>query len=71
MTANVGPMDRAMRIVLGLGLLSLLFLIDGNAKWLGLIGLVPLLTALARRCPLYTIVGISTCGAGGSSPEAR
>jgi hypothetical protein len=30
-------------------------------KWLGLIGLVPLLTALAGWCPAYTILGVKTC----------
>lgn len=61
MTRNVGPVDRALRIVAGLVLLSLLFVLDGNLRWLGLIGLVPLLTAVVANCPAYSVLGLSTC----------
>lgn len=61
MTRNIGTLDRAIRVVLGLALLSLLVLLDGNMRWLGLIGLVPLLTALIGNCPLYSLAGLSTC----------
>ncbi len=61
MIANVGSVDRILRIVLGLALLSLLFLLDGNARWLGLIGLVPLATALLGWCPAYSALGVSSC----------
>lgn len=61
MTRNVGNLDRALRVVIGLALLSLLFLLDGNLRWIGLIGLVPLLTAFLGTCPLYSLVGLSTC----------
>jgi hypothetical protein len=60
MTCNVGTADRILRALAGLALLSLLVLLDGNARWLGLIGLVPLLTAAVRFCPLYTALGIHT-----------
>lgn len=60
MTPNVGTVDRVLRVLVGLGLLSLLVLLDGNARWFGLIGLVPLLTAGIRFCPLYTLVGVRT-----------
>ena len=63
MTANVGTVDRVLRVLVGLGLLSLLVLLDGNARWFGLIGLVPLLTAGIRFCPLYTLLGVRTCRA--------
>jgi hypothetical protein len=63
MTRNVGSIDRAVRVVLGLALLSAAYLLDGPTRWLGLIGLVPLLTAVASVCPLYTVLGISTCRA--------
>lgn len=59
MTSNVGSADRTVRVVVGLLLLSMLF-IDGNARWFGLIGLVPLLTALIGSCPLYSIFGLNT-----------
>lgn len=61
MKVNVGTTDRIVRIILGLAILSLLFILDGNMKYLGLIGLVPLLTAFIKFCPLYTLFGISTC----------
>lgn len=61
MINNVGGIDRVLRIVLGLVLLSFLFLLDGNARWFGLIGLVPLATALLGWCPAYTLLGINTC----------
>ena len=61
MKVNVGSADKAIRIVIGLALLSLLFLLEGKARWFGLIGLVPLLTALSGFCPLYTLFGLSTC----------
>jgi hypothetical protein len=59
MTSNVGSIDRALRIVAGLVLLSLVF-VGPQTPW-GWIGLVPLLTGLAGSCPLYSIFGISTC----------
>jgi len=61
MTRNVGGIDRALRIIVGLGLLSLLFVIEGNARWWGLIGLVPLFTGLMSTCPLYSLFGLKSC----------
>lgn len=62
MTTNIGATDRVIRIVLGLVLLSLLFILDGDSRWIGLIGLIPLFTAAIRWCPLYSIIGTDTCG---------
>jgi len=61
MEANVGSADRVVRVVVGLALLGVLFVLNGNARWLGLIGVVPLATAAFRVCPLYRLVGLSTC----------
>ena len=58
---NVGTIDRILRIIVGLVLLSLIF-VGPQTLW-GLIGLVPLLTGLFRFCPLYTMLGIRTCPA--------
>ncbi len=55
---NEGTLDRAARIVLGLGLISLVF-VGPQTLW-GLVGLVPLATGALGFCPLYRIVGIST-----------
>jgi hypothetical protein len=54
--------DRVIRVVLGLGLLSLVW-IGPQTAW-GWVGLVPLVTGLAGRCPLYRMFGISTCSIG-------
>jgi hypothetical protein len=59
--ANVGGIDRTLRVLVGLGALSLLVVLEGNARWFGLIGLVPLLTAALGYCPLYALLGISSC----------
>ena len=58
---NVGTIDKLLRVVVGLVLLSLLVLLQGNLRWVGLIGLVPLGTALMGFCPLYMLFGIKTC----------
>jgi hypothetical protein len=56
---NEGAADRILRVVAGLGLLSLTVL--GPKTGWGLVGLVPLVTGLAGTCPLYSILGLSTC----------
>jgi Protein of unknown function (DUF2892) len=61
MTPNVGGMDRTLRIVVGLVLLSLFFVLEGHARYWGLIGIVPILTGTFRFCPAYLPFGISTC----------
>lgn len=59
MTANIGTLDRLLRIALGVVLISLVF-VGPQTPW-GWIGLVPLLTAGVRFCPLYRMLGIQTC----------
>lgn len=63
-TKNIGPVDRGLRIVVGLTLLAGFFLSDGPYSWLYLIGVVPLATGLIRSCPLYSLLGLNTCPAG-------
>jgi hypothetical protein len=58
---NEGTLDRAVRVVVGLGLLALVFV--GPHTWLGLLGLVPLLTGVVGFCPLYRALGVRTCAA--------
>jgi hypothetical protein len=58
MKKNVGNMDRIIRIVAGLAILSLAF-IGPESKW-GYVGLLPLVTGLVGWCPPYTLLGIST-----------
>jgi hypothetical protein len=59
MTRNEAGWDRALRIVLGLGLLALVF-VGPKSPW-GLIGLLPLATGLIGHCPMYRLLGMSTC----------
>lgn len=59
MTCNVGGIDRILRIVLGLVLIGLT--LSGTIGVWGWIGLVPLATAAMGFCPLYTVLGFSSC----------
>lgn len=61
MKANVGGLDKAVRLVAAVVLFSLYFVLEGNARWIGLAGFVPLATALLSWCPLYVPFGLSTC----------
>ncbi|MDR2154531.1 MAG: DUF2892 domain-containing protein [Burkholderiaceae bacterium] len=56
---NVGAADRAVRVVIGLVLIALVF-VGPKTPW-GWIGLIPLLTGLISFCPLYRVLGIRTC----------
>ena len=60
MKANVGGIDRILRIVVGLALIAWALL--GGPVW-AWIGVVPLATAAIGFCPLYPILGMSTCPA--------
>ena len=55
---NEGTIDRAVRIIAGLGILSLAFV--GPQTPLGYLGLVPLATGLLGFCPVYKLLGFST-----------
>ncbi len=65
MNANVGGADRVLRAIVGISLIIAGFLAGLNAPWnfaaIGA-GVVFTLTALIRFCPLYPLLGISTCG---------
>ena len=56
---NEGTADRALRVVLGLATLSLIF-VGPKANW-DYLGLVPLITGLVGYCPLYRLFGLNTC----------
>ena len=59
MTKNVGGMDRILRIIIGLGLISLVF-VGPQTQW-GWIGVIPLLTAIVSICPAEKLIGMITC----------
>ncbi len=60
MKKNVGGIDKTIRIIAGIGLISLVF-VGPQTVW-GWIGVVPLATALLDWCPPYALLGINTCG---------
>lgn len=59
MKTNMGSADRAVRVVVGGGLLAAA--VAGAVGPWGYIGVVPVLTAALGTCPLYTVFGFSTC----------
>jgi len=59
MKKNEGSIDRVIRIVAGLGILSLVFI--GPQTYWGYLGVVPLFTGLFGFCPLYKVLGMRTC----------
>jgi len=60
MKKNVGQLDQIIRIVLGLAVLSLFFILDGGLRFISLLGIVFILTGMINFCPLYLPFGIST-----------
>lgn len=58
---NEHPLERALRVVLGLALLSIAF-VGPKTPW-GFLGIVPIATGLLGSCPLYTLFGWNTCPA--------
>lgn len=58
--SNIGKTDKVIRVITGIILLSLLFILDGNIRYIGLIGFIPLITAIVGFCPLYKLLGINT-----------
>ena len=59
MQVNEGTIDKTIRIVIGLALIIIVGF--GMNSWWGALGIVPLATGIASRCPMYSILGISTC----------
>jgi len=58
MNKNVGKTDKTVRIILGLAILGIGYYFQ---SWWGLLGIIPLATALIGWCPLYCPLGLSTC----------
>ncbi len=56
---NVGNIDRTIRIVIGIALIAIVF-VGPKTPW-GWIGVIPLVTAFGGFCPLYKLLGVSTC----------
>ena len=62
---NENTFDRAARVILGIALIALVF-VGPRTPW-GWLGLVPLATGLVGSCPIYTLLGLSTCPANDRS----
>jgi len=58
MNVNEGTTDKVIRIVIGLVIIIIVGFV--MQSWWGLLGIVPLITGIASRCPLYSILGINT-----------
>jgi hypothetical protein len=56
---NEATLDRIIRVVIGIALLSLT--VAGPKTMIGLVGIVPIVTGLVGFCPLYRLMGVSTC----------
>jgi hypothetical protein len=61
MKTNIGKIERIVRIVVGLGILSLAF-VGPRSPW-AYLGILPVVTGLAGWCPPYALFGISTAKA--------
>ena len=69
MDVNVGPIDRAMRVVFGLMLLAVPFFGFFTSDWIGqllagvavIVALSLIISGVLARCPLYKTLGINTC----------
>jgi len=59
MKMNEGPIDRTLRVIVGIGILSLAF-VGPKTPWAS-VGIVPLATGIIGMCPLYSLFGISGC----------
>jgi hypothetical protein len=56
---NEGTLDRIVRVAIGFAILALAFV--GPRTPLGYIGIIPIVTGAIGFCPLYRLVGLSTC----------
>jgi hypothetical protein len=63
LTTNEGNFDRILRVVIGAALIFWFFVDQGAGFWhyAKLIGIVPLVTGLIGNCPVYSLLGVSTC----------
>jgi hypothetical protein len=57
---NMGQIDRIIRLVVGLGLFSLLFFVSSGWKYLGILGIILIVTSVVGVCPLYLPFKIDT-----------
>lgn len=68
MCKNIGNLDKAVRVIIGLALIIAGFYYE---SWWGLIGLIPLLTALSGYCPCYNMCKMNTCDSKDSCCDTK
>jgi len=64
MKINVATIDRVVRVIVGLALIAFAFGLIWPAtgwNWVGWVGIIPLATGALGSCPLYSVLGLSTC----------
>lgn len=61
MNTNIGGLDRALRVIVGVALIAFALVSTMPFAWVGWIGVVPLATAMLGWCPAYSMIGVSTC----------
>jgi hypothetical protein len=71
MKQNVGKIDRVIRVVAGATLLSFVFTHEGDLRWLGLIGILPLVSGLIGFCWMYKLCNCSTCCCSGKGDKSE
>ena len=70
MRTNEGFVDRVVRVTIGIVLLTLVaFGPVPGWGFVGLVGIIPLITGLAGYCPTYALIGLDTCGGDGARPR--
>jgi len=60
MRPNIGKLDATIRYAVGIFLLAMIFLVEGPWRWLGVIGVIPIVTAAITWCPVWKLFGIDT-----------
>ena len=59
---NEGSIDRILRVIVGIALIAGYFVFpDASYRWAFLLGIIPLVTGLVGTCPVYSMLGVSTC----------
>lgn len=64
MKKNIGSTEKTFRIIIGLAVLPLVFVLEGQLRWLGLIGIIPIVTGVMGWCPAWFILGVRTGDTG-------
>ncbi|HZJ93269.1 MAG TPA: DUF2892 domain-containing protein [Thiopseudomonas sp.] len=67
MKSNMGTIDRAVRVIVGLVLIALA--LTGTVGVWGWLGVVPVITGALGNCPLYSVIGLNTCGKKGCAKK--